>query len=583
MKKMFGSKTISAMLLTAVCAAAVPVSGIAQEQNVVYDGMETVYYEEFDGASIPTGVTSVNSQEDKPELVLATEDDEKAGDGKAITCKATGIYAGMATVTIPFENGIKTAESKIEVTARIKPIYLYGTTASTEQEQKYFYERFFRINGKSNGVTSEMYSIYDASWNKAIYSIPDWKGLNTNLYSVLWGKDEPTDAFSENTEYVTYKYVIDAKTKKCTISYSNDGKNYTEMFNRDNLDIPEILTSMSMGSTLGMSYAIDYVKVRKSDAVYYEGFDGASVPTGITSSVKSAGRQSLTLAIETDEKAGDGKAMTCRDPESENAVYDTGATVTIPFGEVKPAEGKIEITARIKPIYLHGTTASTSAAQKYYYTRFFGINGINGTEISNLYGIYNASWEGNVWLLDWKTNTSKYYPILWGKENTSAVFPENPDYVTYKYTIDAQNNECIISYSKDGMNYIDMFKYTPSAMPQMLTSMSIGSTLGTSYAIDYIEVNQEKAEKLIPLKLSDDKASVIWDTEISAEKDSDIYIAMYNGNELINVVSYNAKAAESVSLENRTVLLSGGTTLVKMFVWDKNLTSLDTVEPLEIN
>ena len=579
MKKMFGYKTISAMLLTAVCAAAVPVSGIAQEQNVVYDGMETVYYEEFDGASIPTGVTSVNSQNDKPALVLAMEDDEKAGDGKSITCEATGIYAGTATVTIPFENGIKTADSKIEVTARIKPIYLHGTTASTDAEQKYFYERFFRINGKSNDVTSEMYSIYNASWGEGIYSIPDWKGLNKNLYSVLWGKDEPTDAFSENTEYVTYKYVIDAKTKKCTISYSNDGKNYTEMFNRDNLDIPETLTSMSMGSTLGMSYAIDYVKVRKSDAVYYEGFDGASVPTGITSTNSQADRYPLTLAIENDESTGDGKAMTCK---AKNTMSGT-ATVTIPFGEVKPAEGKIEITARIKPIYLFKTTASTEADQKYFYERFFGINGVNGTEPSNLYGIYNASWSNSVYLLDWKTRADAHYPALWGKANTVADFPENPEYVTYKYTIDAQNNECIISYSKDGMNYIDMFKYTPSAMPQMLTSMSIGSTLGTSYAIDYIEVNQEKAEKLIPLKLSDDKASVIWDTEISAEKDSDIYIAMYNGNELINVVSYNAKAAESVSLENRTVLLSGGTTLVKMFVWDKNLTSLDTVETLEIN
>ena len=236
------------------------------------------------------------------------------------------------------------------------------------------------------------------------------------------------------------------------------------------------------------------------ETIFYEEFD-SYLPYDITSTNSQAGRQPLTLAIEDDEKANDGKSMTCKG----NGIFSGTATVTIPFREkIETADSKIEVIARIKPIYLFGTTASTGTSQKYFYERFMQINGTKGGNGSNLYSIYNASWTNSVYLLDWKTRLDKYYSVLWGKENTTADFPENPEYVTYKYTIDGENNECTISYSKDEKNYTDMVKYTPSEMPDMLTSVSIGSTLGMSYAIDYVKVTAYKNNNIYVSPNGDD-------------------------------------------------------------------------------
>ena len=236
------------------------------------------------------------------------------------------------------------------------------------------------------------------------------------------------------------------------------------------------------------------------ETIFYEEFD-SYLPYDITSTNSQAGRQPLTLAIEDDEKANDGKSMTCKG----NGIFSGTATVTIPFREkIETADSKIEVIARIKPIYLFGTTASTGTSQKYFYERFMQINGTKGGNGSNLYSIYNASWTNSVYLLDWKTRLDKYYSVLWGKENTTADFPENPEYVTYKYAIDGENNECTISYSKDEKNYTDMVKYTPSEMPDILTSVSIGSTLGMSYAIDYVKVTAYKNNNIYVSPNGDD-------------------------------------------------------------------------------
>ncbi len=346
-----------------------------------------------------------------------------------------------------------------------------------------------------------------------------------------------------------------------------------------------LLISISMLFNIGITaFADETQEIANSGnkTEYIENFDGTEVPFDITSVNSESNRKPLALAMEDDEKATDGKTMTCK----ANGILSGTATVTIPFGkEINTSDNKIEIIARIKPIYLFGTTASTNTSQKYFYERLMQINGTKDNNKSNLYSIYNASWGNDVWLLDWKTRADKHYPALWGKESTVADFPENPEYVTYKYTIDGENNECTISYSNDEVNYTDMLKYKSTAMLDTVTSMSIGTTYGMSYAIDYVKVTSDITPNVSKITPENDMKNVPQDSEVNLDFNCFVNpesvnkenICVYNqsgaqlSEETYNVEYINGTENDSARITFEQLLNEGETYTVQV----KNITRAD--------